>query len=77
MFGKKLSFWLSACSLLFHGAVALNASFFPFDILDGRSKVIVSISVHCFPFFSHSDHLMWKRELVTLFYFGLKLVFSS
>ena len=34
--GKKLSFWLSACSAFDFGAVALSASFFPFGVFDGR-----------------------------------------
>ena len=33
------------------GAVALSASVFPFDVLDGRCKVIVSIPDHCFSFY--------------------------
>ena len=32
--GKKLSFWLSACSVLI--AVAFSVSFFPFGVLDTR-----------------------------------------
>ena len=31
--GKKLSFWLSACSVLICGAVALSAPFIPFGVL--------------------------------------------
>ena len=33
------------------GAVALSASFFPFGVLDGRCKIIVSIPDHCLPLY--------------------------
>ena len=34
--GKKLSFWLSACSDFYCGAVTLSASFFPFGVYERK-----------------------------------------
>ena len=49
-FKTKMSFWLSACNGLIE--VSLHcAFFFPFDVLDGRCNVIVSIVDHCFPLY--------------------------
>ena len=49
--GKKLSFWLSACSVLIVAPLLFVHPSFPLVFWNGRFQVIVSIPDHCLPFY--------------------------
>ena len=52
IFGQKLSFWFSACSVLIVVPLLSVRPSFPLVYWNARCYVIVSIPDYCFPFYS-------------------------